>query len=177
MANSSSAICFTGRLVLPHLDGPCLSEGASMPLLRSARWLLLVSLACLSVVGCGRSDGPVTYPISGTVTYGGQIVPAGSVTLLPDTSQGNSGTAVSMEIVDGKFDSKSADRGHVGGPHVVRIVGLDGQGDDDLFPKGQMLFPDYKTTIDLPMEPSTQELAVPDDHKMPSRSGRVDHGP
>jgi hypothetical protein len=45
--------------------------------------------------GCG-SSGPPRYHISGKVTYGGQPVAAGSVMLVPDTSQGNTGPAVSV---------------------------------------------------------------------------------
>lgn len=66
-------------------------------------------------LGCGGGDNVTTYPISGTVMYKNQPVPAGSITLIPDAREGNTGVAVSLEIVDGKFDSELADRGHVGG--------------------------------------------------------------
>lgn len=127
-------------------------------------------LALMTVTtGCFSGGDPATYPISGTVNFGQQPVPDGSITFIPDSRQGNSGAAVSMDIVDGKFSSASADRGHIGGPHLVRIVGMDGKGDGDLFPHGQMLFPDYETTIDLPKEETTQDFVVPADLKMPKR--------
>ncbi|PQO31244.1 hypothetical protein C5Y96_12940 [Blastopirellula marina] len=133
-------------------------------------WPGLVTLVLLAVsLGCNSKAGLATYPVSGTVTYQGKPVPDGSITLIPDSRQGNSGAAVSIDIVNGKFDSATADRGHVGGPHMVRVVGLDGKGDGDLFPHGQMLFPDYETTLDLPKEGSTQEIVVPIDLKMPRR--------
>lgn len=122
-----------------------------------------------STSGCFSGSDSATFPISGTVRFGEQPVPTGSITLIPDTRQGNSGAAVSMDIVDGKFDSANADRGHVGGPHTIRIVGLDGKGDGDLFPHGQMMFPDYEISLDLPKETTTQEIVVPGDLKMPKR--------
>ena len=134
---------------------------------QSYAFLLLGVLAI--TVGCSSGSGPETFPISGTVKFGEQLVPDGSITLIPDSRQGNSGAAVSMDIVDGKFTSADADRGHVGGPHTVRIVGMDGKGDGDLFPNGQMLFPDYETTIDLPKGETTQDIVVPGDLKMPKR--------
>ncbi|PQO33037.1 hypothetical protein [Blastopirellula marina] len=128
--------------------------------------LFLVGMAPLAL-GCGASNDLKTYPISGTVMFKDKPVPAGSITLIPDASNGSGGAAVSLDIIDGKFDSELADRGHIGGKHMVNIVGLDGNGDGDLFPKGQMLFPDYQTTLDLPQEASTQEIIIPADLKMP----------
>jgi len=134
----------------------------------------LVILTC--ALGCSSGSDLTTYPISGTVRFGEQPIPNGSITLIPDSQQGNSGAAVSMDIVDGKFSSASADRGHIGGPHLVRIVGLDGQGDGDLFPNGQMLFPDYETTVDLPQQETTQDFVVPGDRKMPNRRPKSSRG-
>ncbi|PQO44845.1 hypothetical protein [Blastopirellula marina] len=137
---------------------------------------LLVALSVAMAVvtfGCNSSSGPESYPISGTVLFGDKPVPAGSIMLTPDVSEGNSGMAVSIDIVDGKFNSNTAKSGHVGGPHIVKIVGLNGKGDDDLFPKGQMLFPDYEMSLDLPKEASEQELKVPGDLKMPKRSSKL----
>ncbi|MBA2117977.1 hypothetical protein [Bremerella alba] len=141
-------------------------------------WLALVTIVLLGATfGCGGKSDSGTYPISGTVTYQGKPVPVGSLTLVPDSSQGNRGAAVSMEIVDGKFDSANASRGHVGGPHLATIVGLDGNGDDDLFPMGYMLFQDYQVSLDLPQEESTQDIVVPTDRKKPGRRSRNSSGP
>lgn len=145
---------------------------------RSRYWLSLVSLVLLgTTIGCRVKSDLETYPISGTVTYQGEPVPIGSITLVPDSSQGNRGAAVSMEIVDGKFDSANASRGHVGGPHVATIVGLDGNGDDDLFPKGYMLFQDYQVSLDLPNEESTSDIVIPTDQKKPNVRFRTSSGP
>jgi len=131
--------------------------------------LMLLALTTITASGCFSGSDSTTYAISGTVKFGQQLVPDGSITLIPDTRQGNSGAALSLDIVNGKFNSASAGRGHVGGPHLVRVVGLDGKGDGDLFPNGQMLFPDYETTIDLPKDATTQDIVVPVDLKMPRR--------
>jgi len=145
---------------------------------RTSYWLGLVSIVLMGTSGgCRPTSDLKTYPISGTVTYQGQPVPIGSITLVPDSTQGNRGAAVSVDIVDGKFDSANASRGHVGGPHVVTVVGLDGKGDDDLFPKGYMLFQDYQIKLDLPKEPSTEDIVVPTDQSKPSRRVRPSAGP
>lgn len=141
-------------------------------------WPSLATIALLTAtIGCGTRNDLGTYPISGTVTYQGKPVPVGSITLVPDSSQGNSGAAVAMEIVDGKFNSANAARGHVGGPHIATIVGLDGKGDGDLFPKGFMLFQDYQMKLDLPKEASTNEIVVPTTPKKPDRRTRTTSGP
>jgi len=137
----------------------------------------MMMLGLAAAIGCGAQSDLETYPISGTVTYQGKPVPVGSITLVPDSRQGNRGAAVSMEIVDGEFDSAGAARGHVGGPHIATIVGLDGKGDDDLFPQGYMLFQDYQVTLDLPQTESTQDIVVPEDRQNPNRRFRPSAGP
>ncbi|GAA4431610.1 hypothetical protein [Bremerella cremea] len=140
------------------------------------RYLALLGIALMGMaVGCSSGNGLQTYPISGTASYGEKPIPRGSITLIPDAQKGNSGAAVSIEIIDGRFDSSSSQRGHVGGPHIARVVGLDGNGDGDLSPKGQMLFPDYEMEIELPETASKQDIVVPGDLKLPktrTSSGR-----
>ncbi|MEW4563727.1 hypothetical protein AB1K70_14430 [Bremerella sp. JC770] len=142
------------------------------------RLFLALNLLALAAItsGCFSGGDSSTFAISGTVKFGEEPVPDGSITLIPDTRQGNSGAALSLDIINGEFDSASAGRGHVGGPHLVRVVGLDGKGDGDLFPHGQMLFPDYETTIDLPKKATTQDFVVPADLKMPKRRSAFQGG-
>jgi hypothetical protein len=130
----------------------------------------------LLLTGCG-DDGPSRYHLSGEVTHGADPVPAGSISLIPDTSQGNSGPAASTEIRDGRFDTRWSGTGHVGGPHVVRVTGLDGQADDEFFPRGLPMFPDYELRLDLPAEEATQDIQVPADWTMPAQPPTLDHGP
>ena len=128
-----------------------------------ARLMVSVGLFCLVAIlpGCGQGDG-VQYQVSGTVTYGGQPVPAGQILFAPDTSKGNSGPAAAVGIVDGKYDTRNANRGTVGGPHVVTITGFDGKADPSgELPQGQLLFSSYLMDVDLPTETATQDFAVP----------------
>ncbi len=126
---------------------------------RVAQFTFLCSAMVL--LGCGPG-GPPQYHVSGTVTYGGQPVPTGQVLFAPDTSKGNSGPATAVRIQDGKYDTRGANRGTVGGPHVVTISGFDGKPDPNAeLPEGRMLFSDYRVEIDLPKEAATENFAVP----------------
>jgi hypothetical protein len=101
------------------------------------------------------------YNLSGAVTFQGKPVPAGHIVFEPDSSAGNSGAAGYATIKGGHYDTRiDGGRGIVGGPHVVRILGLDG------VPRGELLngvpvFPEYSTTADLPKENGTQDFQVP----------------
>lgn len=106
--------------------------------------------------GCGSKPGPGTarYHVSGTVTYQGKPVPAGSITFQPDGTRGNAGPAGGAAIQNGKYDTRTSRKGTVGGPHIVQIEGLDG-------PDGNELFPEFTTTVDLPKQNTTQDFDVP----------------
>ncbi|MHC2069066.1 hypothetical protein ACYFX5_16470 [Bremerella sp. T1] len=144
--------------------------------MRSFSICFMLLAGMLLTAGCGSGSSITTYPISGTVTFKGEAVPKGSITFVPDTRRDNRGASVSIDIVDGKFDSSTASRGHVGGPHIVRVVGLDGKSGDEFFPDGEMLFPDYEVEMDLPSESSTQTLEVPADLKFPKRRFQLGNG-
>jgi len=113
-------------------------------------WLLLV------LAGCG--SGVSRYDLQGSVTYQGKPVPAGEVTFSPDTSKGNSGPGAFARIKDGKYQTED-DMGIVGGPHVVRILGLDGKAVGEST-YGLPLFPEYTTHVDFPKEDSTHDFTV-----------------
>jgi hypothetical protein len=133
----------------------------------------LLVLGGLFVAGSGCGGGDASrYHLSGNVTYGGQPVPAGSVTFIPDTAQGNSGPAVSTRIENGRFDTRRTGTGHVGGPHIVKITGLDGHTGDEFFPQGMPMFPDYEMPVDLPNQNGTQDLEVPSDWVAPPTKGQ-----
>jgi hypothetical protein len=117
--------------------------------------------AALVCSGCGGAGGPARYDVSGTVTFNGSPVPGGSITFEPDASKGNKGPAGHAKIKDGKYDTSVDGSGTVGGPHVVKITGLGGKTDPDLFPEGEPLFPEWETSVDLPKEKTTQDFAVP----------------
>lgn len=120
---------------------------------------LVTACSLLVLTGCSRSDGPPRYRLSGTVTHAGKPVPAGSVSFVPDVSEGNNGPGGLAKIKDGRFDTAEG-TGHVGGPHIISVTGMDGVASPDL-PRGTPLFPSYKMSVDLPKEDSTQDIDVP----------------
>lgn len=126
-------------------------------------WPALLILGA-AIAGCGaQAEGPPRYRVSGAVTYDGQPVPRGFITLEPDFDQGNSGPGGGAEIEDGQFRT-DADMGVVGGPHRVRIVGYDGKPttiEGEEIADGQPLFPPYETQVDFPQENTTHDFAVP----------------
>ena len=135
-----------------------------MPFTPRFYWTCLALLLLTSsFLGCGRGTGPRRYDISGQVTYQGAPVPLGEISFDPVDQEYGGGYA---SIQDGRFDT-SADggRGHLGGPHQVRIVGFEGtfdpaQADDAAV---SALFSPYETTVELPTGRSTMDFEVPAD--------------
>ena len=128
-------------------------------------WLMLSLLTLpgvFSLTGCGEAtgDGPRRYPLSGTITYNGAPLPAGKIYFEPDGAKDNSGPMVAAEIANGTYQTPTA-KGTIGGPHIVRIDGYDGQSPDEHNPQGQVLFLNHKIETDLPTEESTQDFTVP----------------
>lgn len=113
------------------------------------------------LVGCGgRGDATKRFDLSGSVTFDGKAVPAGTILFEPDSSKGNKGPAGFAKIADGRFDTAAGGKGTIGGPHVVRITGSD----------EATLFSDYVTQADLPKEKSTKDFEVPASAKAPAGS-------
>lgn len=123
---------------------------------------VLVALGTTALLsGCGSGDtGPKRYQLSGKAQFKGQPIPAGQIVFEPDSSKGNSGPQGAAEIRDGKFDTRNGGRGTIGGPHRVRITGYDGVSQDEMHPAKQ-LFPEYKTTVDLPKQDGAHDFDVP----------------
>jgi hypothetical protein len=127
------------------------------------RWaVLIVTLA--SSVGCG-GGGARRYEVSGTVTFKGSPVPAGTVLFEPDTAKGNKGPGSSTDIVNGHYRVISSN-GVVGGHYLVRITGFDGKGDDrGEAQRGRQLFPEHVQKIELPFADGTHNIVVNADAK------------
>jgi len=125
--------------------------------------LLLATFAIVFAVGCGDS-GPVTYPVSGNVTYKGQPVPLGSVAFIPNAAQDNtSAIQAYASIIDGTFKT-DAGKGHEGGSYIVKVNGFDGvpiAGGEGMDENGSPLFPEYQMTVDLPEEADEIDIDVP----------------
>lgn len=134
-------------------------DGNTRILWRPALICSSLFLLTVFVAGCGERP-PTLYHVSGSVTFNGKPVPAGSVLFEPDTTKGNTGPAGFAKIKDGKYDTRDGGRGTIGGPHIVRITGLDGIPAEEL-PEGTPLFPEYTKAIDLPKQNSTQDFDVP----------------
>ncbi len=114
-----------------------------------------------SVSGCGGS-GVERVVVSGTVTYKGELVPAGPVIFEPDPKRGNTGPQGFARIKDGKYQTELG-LGSVGGSVIVRITCCDGENVSQAYPFGAPIFlPPYETRIELPHGgSSTQDFDVP----------------
>ena len=135
-----------------------------LTMLLAVRFVLMLMLAiCSLVTGCSRGSGE--YHLSGNVTYKNQPVPAGNIIFEPDTSKGNSGAPGMSKIKVGKYDTRSEGaHGTIGGPHIIRIVGIDGKPTGDQrgeILQGTPLFLEYSVSQDLPKEDSTKDFEVP----------------
>ena len=105
-------------------------------------------------MGCDGSGR--TYHLTGTVTYQGKPVPVGNIMFEPDGG-GQPGFA---RIKDGQYNTGDEGQGVLGGPHSITITGLDGIPRGELL-NGIQLFPDYRTTADLPKKDAVQDFTVP----------------
>jgi hypothetical protein len=112
-----------------------------------------------ATTGCGSGSGPSRYGVSGTVTCGGQPVPAGEIAFEPDTSLGNSGPGAVTRIEAGRFRTDPG-QGVVGGAMIVRIIGFDGVAHGESL-EGRPLFPPHTLSRTLPRETSVQDFDIP----------------
>jgi hypothetical protein len=126
---------------------------------RSLPIVWLVPIAILLTSCSEKSTGRVD--VWGAVTFKGQPVPAGVIVMNPDLSKGNDGPQGMAEIRDGRFDTRSLDKGAPSGAVIFMIDGFDGvpQGDAT---SGKPLFIGYKVQLDLPQAPSEQNIEVPE---------------
>jgi hypothetical protein len=78
-----------------------------------------IAVIVLSAVGCGKQ--PRGTPLHGTVTFEGQPVVHGTITLHPDRTRGNKGPYGVAEINDGVFQT-NPDYGMSPGPLRVTFT-------------------------------------------------------
>jgi len=117
----------------------------------AAAALLLVSAGC----GGSETTGPTRYKLSGTVTYKGEPIPRGTLTLAPDSSQQNQGPGSFCTIKNGKFQTAPG-KGVVGGHYIVTVNGYqESKADDEV-----ELFPGYDINADFPMKDSIFDIKV-----------------
>lgn len=127
----------------------------------SPRWTAcLLPTALLALASCSdKSTGRMD--VWGTVTFQGQPVPAGLIVMNPDLGKGNDGPQGMAEIRDGRYDTRSLDKGAPSGPVIFMIDGFDGVAQGDAT-SGKPLFIGHRVELDLPKEPSEQNIAIPD---------------
>jgi hypothetical protein len=114
----------------------------------------------LSLTGCSRDDSG-RVDMWGTVTFQGQPVPTGLIVINPDLSKGNDGPQGMAEIKNGRYDTRSLEKGAPSGPVVLVIDGFDGMSQGDAT-SGKPLFIGYKAQFELPKAPSERNIEVPD---------------
>lgn len=105
------------------------------------------------VVGCGDS-GPKRNRVSGKVTFKGEPIPYGDVLITPDDAKKNSGAQGIATIRNGVYDTSAANgKGYGGGPAVVRVTGLTGEG-------GKFMC-EWEFKVDLPQGDATHDFDLP----------------
>ncbi|QDT64679.1 hypothetical protein [Calycomorphotria hydatis] len=117
-----------------------------------------VAILIVVLVGCGGSNGPDIYIVSGTVTFKGSPVKSGDIRFMPDTSKGREGPTGLATIENGYFKTRDG-RGVIAGPYVALVRGHSDQADEEGTPLP--LFPDYRMELDFPSEDSSIEITVP----------------
>ena len=139
---------------------------------RQRVWLSWMAVAVLlpAIGGCSRG-APQRFPIRGTITMGGEPVPAGEILFEPDTAKGGSGLGTIALIRNGRYETPSG-RGHAGGPHVLRITAYDGKANVELMKDyGALLFHDHRHHESLPRASSTLDLAIPSPAEIKAAAG------
>ena len=117
-------------------------------------------LLAVSSLGCGGTDGPVRYSISGTITMpDGKAVPAGEIALEPDSAAGNKGPGSMAQIKDGKY-SLAKDQGVVGGKYVVTISAFDGVAFGESIQGKPLTKAQHVEKVELPNKNTTQDFKV-----------------
>jgi hypothetical protein len=122
---------------------------------------LVLTLAIVS--GCQKSNG--LTPVTGRVTWKGNPVPMGNVSIEPDASQGNKGPQCRSSIIKGVFTSRP-EFGAVSGPVIVDVEGSE-QPPDKEFPVP--LFPRYTFKTEIPKGKATLDIVVPENAGKPKR--------
>ncbi|EAQ76973.1 hypothetical protein [Blastopirellula marina] len=109
----------------------------------------VMAVTLLTASGCGAANSN-EFSVAGVVTFKGAPVPRGTVTFSPDSSQGNSGPAITTDIVDGKFDTAGERFGMTEGAYRIQIYGYDGNAKPEMeIPLGRALFNAYRTETEI----------------------------
>jgi len=123
----------------------------------------LVPLVACVLFALGCSTKPKLAQLSGKVTFKGEPVPAGYISLEPDVSKGGSGPLKVFQIKDGIFDSaKEQPAGLLPGSYSVKIAGFDGKR-IPFFGQGKQIFNRVEGLyITVPEGTSTKDFVIPE---------------
>jgi len=129
--------------------------------------VLMVTVVCVPMTGCGEKGEFKRYHLEGTVTFQGLPLPYGEMILSPDVSKQNSGPSTVLEIHNGKFHTEPG-QGHIGGPYTAIITGFDGkhpQVNDPLRDpkslKGSVIVQHFQTSFDFPKANHQVSIEIP----------------
>jgi len=114
---------------------------------RRSFMLSLASIPAICLTGCGA---PSLSHVTGTVTYDGNPLPAGTISFNPAPS--NTEAAQGMAFIkDGSFTTRSdGGRAVMKGAYIVRIKGLDGKFISTDKPNGKVIFDDFTQEVEIP---------------------------
>lgn len=119
------------------------------------------------LVGCSSGSNELDrYALTGDVSFQGEPVHHGMITLEPDSARGNTGPASTAMIKDGQYQIEQI-RGIVGGAYVARLTGygdtVENSGPDPNF--GPPLFEEYEVRLELPAENSSRTFEIAPEEK------------
>jgi len=93
--------------------------------MRTQFHIALVLLAAISLQGCGKSDRITTYPVTGSVTLGGNPIEQGSIVFDPADGQG---TSAMGGIEKGQFTAQVP-----AGEKILRLSAVRTTGEKDQY--------------------------------------------
>src|SRR3954454_20648207 len=125
------------------------------------RFLALPLVCLFTFAGC--SSKPKPAQLSGMVTFKGQPVPAGFVSLAPDVGNGGKGKGRVFQIKERVYDSaKETPSGIDPGPYFVRIAGFDGVR-IPRYGQGKQIFNEVTDLyISVPDGTTTKDFVIPE---------------
>jgi hypothetical protein len=123
-------------------------------------------LASVALAGCG-GEGFRRHPVSGTVTYRGKPLGAGTITFEPTESVGKIAPTGTTRIENGTYQTPR-DQSPTTGRYKVRVVGHDPKmlADLEKNPRKEFvgtldLFPPFEITVDIPPPDGKLDIDVP----------------
>lgn len=124
---------------------------SSLRLSSASALFSLGAVVSLTLVGCGGSDGPAVYPVTGVVLRSGAPLANASIEFLPE--KGRPSAAITDK--DGKFvlEYMQGRRGALKGMHKIRVIEKFAGAD----PEGPVMADQSSP----PPEPMTYDLPAP----------------